>query len=289
MLVDDLRGLFLFNGVSDEQLLELAAAGNEISFDDRTELFHEGDPADFWWVLLDGHVELVRRAGREEAVVMMTMDRPGLWAGGFRAWNDESSYLATGRGASAGRMLRVPAPALAELAHKWFPFGVHLIEGFFQTVRSMDSLSRQREALIALGQLAAGFAHEINNPASATARAVDALQDTCDTMLSSLVHLAEQSLSAEQFVALDALRREINPSVCALSIRWRSPISRTPSTTGSTSTGLAARGASRRRSRRPRSTSSGASAPARCSPVTRSSPACSGWQAHSPADRCCRR
>ena len=33
---------------------------------------------------------------------MMTMDRPGVWAGGFQAWDDASSYLATGRGASSG-------------------------------------------------------------------------------------------------------------------------------------------------------------------------------------------
>src|SRR6185503_6946353 len=93
------------------------------------------------------------------------------------------------------------------------PFGVHLIEGFFQTVRRMDTMSRQRESLIALGELAARLAHEINNPASATARAVDALQETCDTLLSSLVGLAEQTLTAEKFVALDALRREVdNPA-----------------------------------------------------------------------------
>jgi signal transduction histidine kinase len=107
-------------------------------------------------------------------------------------------------------MFRVPSAALGGMAQEWFPFGVHLIEGFFQTVRMMDSLSRQREALIALGTLAAGLAHELNNPASATARAVDALQETCDTLLASLAELAESSLSREQFVALDRMRRDLS-------------------------------------------------------------------------------
>jgi signal transduction histidine kinase len=213
---DDLRDLFLFEGLTNAQLDELAAAGESIPFGTGEELFHEGNPADFWWVLLDGTVELVRRAGREEAVVMMTMDRPGLWAGGFRAWNDASSYLATARGGKPGRMFRVPSPALAKLAHRWFPFGLHLIEGFFQTVRSMDTLSRQRESLIALGRMAAGLAHEINNPAAATARAVDALQDTCQTLLVVLVQLAERSLSPEQLVAVDRLRTDLDASPAEL-------------------------------------------------------------------------
>ena len=174
-------------------------------------LFVEGEPADRWWVLLSGRVELVRRAGRRDAVVMLTWERPGVWAGGFRAWNPESSYLATGRGASAGSMLRLPSSALGELARSWFPFGVHLIEGFFQTVRTMDTLSRQRESLIALGTMAAGLAHELNNPASANARAVEALQETADGLLSSLVRLAERSLLADQFIALENLRRQLGP------------------------------------------------------------------------------
>jgi len=109
-------------------------------------------------------------------------------------------------------MFRVSSEALRELAHSWFPFGVHLIEGFFQTVRRMDTLSRQRESLIALGELAARLMHEINNPASAAARAVDALHESCDTLLTSLTRLGERSMSPENFIALDTLRREIDPS-----------------------------------------------------------------------------
>lgn len=94
---------------------------------------------------------------------------------------------------------------------------MHLIEGFFQTVRTMEALSRQQEAMAALGTLAAGLAHEMNNPAAAAVRAVEALQHTGDALLSSLTRLAEGSLSAGQFIALDTLRRELGTGAPALS------------------------------------------------------------------------
>jgi signal transduction histidine kinase len=109
-------------------------------------------------------------------------------------------------------MLRVPATALRELADRWFPFGIHFIRGLVGTVRSIESVARQRDALVALGTLAAGFAHEINNPASAATRAAGALQDAGDALLSSTGRLATSGVSADQLAALDALRREIDPA-----------------------------------------------------------------------------
>jgi signal transduction histidine kinase len=216
MVIDDLRSVFLFEGLGDEQLRALIAIGDEIRFEPGDVLFHEGEAADFWWVLLAGRVELLRRTRWEESVAGV-MDQPGIWAGGFRAWTDQAGYMATGRGATSGVMLRVPAEALGEWARAWFPFGVHLIEGFFQTVRNMEALSRQREALAALGTLAAGLSHEINNPASAAVRAAGALQDTCDALVSSLVHLAERSLSSGQFLAVEALRGQLGVPAATMS------------------------------------------------------------------------
>ena len=96
-----------------------------------------------------------------------------------------------------------------KLTSRWIPFGVHLIRGFFQTVRRMDTMSRQREKLIGLGQIAATLGHELNNPASAATRAVDALRDTYESSLLSLLQLAGQTPVGAQFTALDALRKEI--------------------------------------------------------------------------------
>ncbi len=210
MRVSDLRPLGLFDGLTDEQLAELVDGGTEVRIEPGVDLFREGDEANFWWVLVEGSIDLVRHVGREDTVVAR-MDVPGRWAGGFRAWDDQGVYLATGRGVAAGRVLRVPADVLRERTTAWFPFGGHLIEGLYRTARSIESTARQRGALVTLGTLAAGLAHEINNPASAATRAVDELETACQGLLSSLDRLAGKDISAAQFAALDALRREIEP------------------------------------------------------------------------------
>lgn len=208
MRADDLRSFALFDGLTGDQLSELVEGGDEVRIEPGVELFHEGEHADYWWVLVDGAVDLVRRIGREDTVVGR-LDVPGRWAGGFRAWDEHGVYLATARGATAGRVLRVPAEVLRDRLNAWFPLGRHLIEGLYRTARSIESTARQRASLITLGTLAAGLAHEINNPAAAVTRAVDDLEIAAQTLLSSLRRLANDEISAKQFAALDALRQQI--------------------------------------------------------------------------------
>jgi signal transduction histidine kinase len=215
MRVDELRPLPIFEGLTDAQLAELAEGGTEVQIEPGVDLFREGEPADFWWLLVDGAIDLVRRVGREDTVVAR-MDVPGRWAGGFRAWDEHGVYLATGRGASPGRVLRVPAGVLRDRSNAWFPFGGHLIQGLYRTARSIESTARQRESLVTLGTLAAGLAHEINNPASAAGRAVAALETACGALVASVGRLARGELPPERFAALDALRQELTPQAADL-------------------------------------------------------------------------
>ncbi len=215
MQVDDLRGLDLLAGLTDAQLTELLEGGTEVRIEPGVLLFTEGEHADYWWVLVDGAIELSRRVGREDNVVGR-LDVPGRWAGGFRAWDERGVYLASGRGMQEGRVLRVSAAVLRTLIAAWFPLGGHLINGVYGTARSIEATARQRQSLVTLGTLAAGLAHEINNPAAAATRAADALEGVCQTLISSLDRLAQGEISAPQLTALDKLRREIEPTAVSL-------------------------------------------------------------------------
>ena len=210
MRAEDLRPLPIFGGLDDDQLGSLLAAGTEVAIEPGTVFFREGEHADHWWVLVDGTLELVRHIGRED-VVVGRMDQPGRWAGGFRAWDEHGVYLATARGVEPGRLLRVPADVLRDLTHAWLPLAGHLIAGLYGTARSIEATARQRGALITLGTLAAGLAHEINNPAAAATRAADELTSVSGLLLSSLGSMAGGQMTAAQFSAVDRLRQEIQP------------------------------------------------------------------------------
>ncbi|WP_256795208.1 ATP-binding protein [Terrabacter sp. Ter38] len=208
--LSDLRTVALFDGLDDDQLVQLLEGGAEVPIVPGEVVWLEGDRADFWWVVVDGALDLSRHIGRED-VVVGRMDVPGRWAGGFRAWDEHGVYLATARGVAPGRLLQVPAERLGELANIWFPFAAHLVAGLYGTARSIEATARQRSGLVTLGTLAAGLAHEINNPAAAAARSSAELAHACDGLLDALRQMATAGLTATQFGELDALRGELVP------------------------------------------------------------------------------
>ncbi len=204
---EQIRAITLFDGISDENLRELVDVSDVVQYEPGDVLWQAGAPSDYWWVNITGSIDMVRVSGGEESVVGQ-LSEPGRWAGGFGAWDEHAAYFGTGRASTAGTLLRVPNPALRDLlAH--LPLVSHLISGVFTTARSIEAGARQRESLVRLGTLSAGLAHELNNPAAATARAVVALESQLDDALASLSSLATHGISADQYQALDGLRRQL--------------------------------------------------------------------------------
>lgn len=206
MSFDEVRALDLFDGLPDEQLRAMLDQAEEVSFAAGETLWEEARPAEHWWILLEGRIDLLRRVGNEEAV-LGALDLPGRWAGGFMAWDPSGTYLATGRASVPGRVVRVSGTVLRRVLDG-VPLVRHLVEGISHTARNLEASSRARASLVTLGTLSAGLAHELNNPAAAATRAVSALQSSTSAAVGSLSALAAAGVSADTFMAIDGLRLE---------------------------------------------------------------------------------
>ena len=74
-------------------------------------------------------------------------------------------------------------------------------------LRNMEGYTHEREKLIQLGTMAAGLAHELNNPATAARRAAADLRQSVEKVQNYACELNE-TLSAEQWHQLVATSQE---------------------------------------------------------------------------------
>jgi signal transduction histidine kinase len=185
--VDELRGLFLFEKLTDEQLGWLCERGR-VEFIESGRVYSEGQPAKDLYVLLSGTIVLSRLVGGDDVEVVRSSN-PGVYSGAFFAYLNEQVpqvYNNSMRVSEPTRLFALDGASFAELMTDWFPMATHLLEGLFFGTRNTQEAIGQRERLLALGSLSAGLTHELNNPASAAVRATDALRDRVAGMRAKL-------------------------------------------------------------------------------------------------------
>jgi signal transduction histidine kinase len=187
----ELRTLFLFEKLTDEQLDWICSNGH-VEMIEPGFAFHEGEPAAWFYVLLEGEVGNYRRVGDDDIEVNRTTQR-GVYAGAWTAYlGDQApeSYINSLRVFVPSRFYVLAADKFAQAMREWFPMPVHLLEGLFFGSRTTQQAVGQRERLLALGSLSAGLTHELNNPAAAAVRATSSLRERVAGMRHKLAVIA---------------------------------------------------------------------------------------------------
>ncbi|MFL6142046.1 MAG: ATP-binding protein [Labedaea sp.] len=209
---DELRELFLFTDLNEEQITWVAGHGRVVDVPAGTEVVTQGAPATGFYVLLSGTISLFRLIRGEEVELNRT-DHRGSYSGSVQFYLDEhdadSNYRATVRAITDCSFFLLPQEEFAVQFRRWFPMALHLLQGVIIGGRARESVLGPRERLIALGRLTAGLTHELNNPAAAASRATSALRERVAGMRHKLAVLAGSNLDAVQLKRLTAIQEEI--------------------------------------------------------------------------------
>ncbi len=213
--LDDLRRIDLFDGLDDTELArwQEIAVIREVPAEGLVAEARDADAGVF--LLLDGVVQgLVFESGRLEPV---TRQVAPTWMGAITAMT-ETGF--------AGEMRAVTDVRLAVIAPSDFTDVVVTQRAVHRRVmRAVRTVSartaareQNRERLASLGTMAAGLAHELNNPAAAARRAAADLAEALDVLASTIGLFVESGIEREQAGELVAMQREaIERAVAAAS------------------------------------------------------------------------
>jgi signal transduction histidine kinase len=196
---EDLRGLFLFEHLTEDQLSWIEEHGAVEQFAAGTTILAEGEPATCFYVLLSGALRMTRAVGADE-VEMVRTDLRGAYCGAtqfFVGQRGEQRYVSSVHAVSDLTFFTLPAEDFAREFRAWFPMATHLLEGLFLGWRNSDAVVASRQRLLALGELSAGLTHELNNPAAAAVRATAALRERVAGMRHKLALLAKKDIDPD--------------------------------------------------------------------------------------------
>jgi signal transduction histidine kinase len=201
----ELRRIALLADLPDERLEELARHGREITLGPGEYLFHEGEEATFLSLLLEGQLETTRTVAGDElpflsheaggflgAISLVTGD---VYRGSTRSIGESRVFLLE---PEAFRALLVSEPSVFTA----------VMDVFIPVIVGYTAMERDRDRILSLGTLAAGLAHELNNPAAAAQRAASELRSAERDAQAALSRLAGSGLDADGMGRLCTLTAE---------------------------------------------------------------------------------
>jgi signal transduction histidine kinase len=200
----ELRQVPLLADLSEEDLEQLYGMATTVSIPAGELVLREGDPGDSLFVVLDGQLEVTKRQGRQD--VLLAVYKPGQFFGEM-ALLEQAPRSASVRTLRESRLLVISQAAFQTLLSCSASAPLKILHIVTSRLRSTESMLIQNEKMAGLGTLAAGLAHELNNPAAAIRRSAAQLRDALaerERLAAQLSTLASDKNQKEALAALQA-------------------------------------------------------------------------------------
>src|SRR5919107_2811989 len=173
-MLDELRQVPLLADLSEEGLERLYEMAETVSVPAGQLVLREDDTGDSLYVVLEGKLEVTKRRGGQE--VVLSSYEPGQFFGEM-ALLERAPRSASVRTLRESRLLAIDQAAFQSLLSRSPSAPFNILRTVTSRLRSTEAMLIQNEKMAALGTLAAGMTHELNNPASAIQRSVAQLRD----------------------------------------------------------------------------------------------------------------
>jgi signal transduction histidine kinase len=181
------RSMPLFADLSDDQL-ECIKSGEIVEYPAGAVIMRAEDMQDAFYLGLTGEVQIWRSYDKQD--VLMATHKPGSYGGEIPILLGTPS-LATWRVSKAAKLFRLDKDGFWKMLGTCPTVAQKVFRLAAERFRNLEGFAQQRERLASLGTMAAGLAHELNNPASAALRAASELQNVIESTseyLCELVH-----------------------------------------------------------------------------------------------------